>query len=148
MSNSLFVDTLGWANIFVPSEKSHTIAAAHFRQAIFTEQPIITTNYVIAELIALLHSPLGITRSKLFQHIDVVRSNPYITRIRIDAELDQTAWNLCKARSDKPWSLVDCTSFVLMKQLKIQTALTTDDLRSVVDHRHFNQAGFIRLLKP
>ena len=66
MSNSLFVDTSGWANIFVPSEKSHTIAAAHFRQAILTEQPVIATNYVIAELVALLNSshcctaPLGL----------------------------------------------------------------------------------------
>ena len=64
---------------------------------------------------------------------------PYVQIIHIDKASDTKAWELCKARPDKAWSLVDCTSFVLMKQLKIQEALTTD--------QHFEQAGFIRLLK-
>jgi predicted nucleic acid-binding protein len=42
-------------------------------------------------------------------------------------------------RKDKDFSLVDCSSFVLMKELGISAALTTD--------QHFEQAGFIRLLK-
>ena len=36
--------------------------------------------------------------------------------------------------SDKDFSFTNCTSFVVMKELWIQTALTTD--------RHFSQAGF------
>ncbi|MFM6058496.1 MAG: hypothetical protein ACKO1I_17670 [Microcystis aeruginosa] len=52
---------------------------------------------------------------------------------------DTLAWTLCKSRIDKAWSLVDCTSFIVMQQMEIQEALTTD--------QHFEQAGFIRLLK-
>jgi predicted nucleic acid-binding protein len=37
------------------------------------------------------------------------------------------------------WSLVDCASFVVMRQQGIVEALTTD--------HHFEQAGFVRLLK-
>ncbi len=42
-------------------------------------------------------------------------------------------------RPDKEWSLVDCASFVLMRQREINEALTSD--------HHFEQAGFSRLLK-
>jgi predicted nucleic acid-binding protein len=35
---------------------------------------------------------------------------------------------------DKEFSFTDCTSFVVMRQLRIREALTTD--------RHFVQAGF------
>jgi uncharacterized protein len=53
--------------------------------------------------------------------------------------MDAIAWKLCKSRPDKEWSLVDCTSFAIMQQLKVQESLTTD--------HHFEQAGFVRLLK-
>lgn len=42
-------------------------------------------------------------------------------------------------RSDKEWSLTDCISFVVMLREKITEALTGD--------RHFEQAGFVALLK-
>jgi predicted nucleic acid-binding protein len=42
-------------------------------------------------------------------------------------------------RPDKEWSLVDCTSFVLMERRGLTEALTTD--------HHFEQASFVRLLQ-
>lgn len=42
-------------------------------------------------------------------------------------------------RPDKDWSLIDCMSFVVMEDMAIEEALTTD--------RHFEQAGFRALLK-
>ena len=46
---------------------------------------------------------------------------------------------LYKERTDKEWSLTDCISFVIMRDLKLSAALTAD--------RHFEQAGFMALLK-
>ncbi|HEX8230861.1 MAG TPA: hypothetical protein VF826_16315 [Chloroflexia bacterium] len=60
--------------------------------------------------------------------------------VHIDKALDEQAWELLSKRPDKDWSLVDCSSFVVMRQRGIQEALTTD--------HHFEQAGFTRLLKP
>jgi predicted nucleic acid-binding protein len=57
----------------------------------------------------------------------------------IDRTLDDHAWRFLKEREDKAWSLVDCSSFVVMKQHKILKGLTTD--------HHFEQAGFEKLLK-
>ena len=88
---------------------------------------------------ALLNSPLRVSRPRIFEIIDAIKTVDYVEIIHIDDVTDSLAWKLCKNRLDKAWSLVDCTSFVLMQQLSIQEALTTD--------QHFEQAGFIRLLK-
>ena len=47
---------------------------------------------------------------------------------------------LLEARADKSYSLADAVSFVLMRAHHIRDALTTD--------RHFEQEGFVRLLRP
>ena len=47
--------------------------------------------------------------------------------------------NLYLSRPDKDWSLTDCTSFVAMQERGLTDALTAD--------HHFEQAGFIALLK-
>jgi predicted nucleic acid-binding protein len=41
--------------------------------------------------------------------------------------------------ADKSWTLTDCISFVIMRDLNVTDALTGDE--------HFEQAGFIALLK-
>lgn len=49
------------------------------------------------------------------------------------------ALTLYAARSDKTWSLTDCTSFRIMEAHEIREALTHDT--------HFEQAGFRALLR-
>lgn len=138
--NKLFVDTSGWASLFVTQEPFHDRSAQLFNQAIQQRHLILTSNYILSELVALLHSPLRQPRSRIFEIVDAIRNAAYIETIHIDRTIDEAAWELCKQRPDKPWSLVDCSSFILMQRYGIQTALTTD--------HHFDQAGFIRLLKP
>jgi uncharacterized protein len=135
----LFVDTSGWASLFIPTESFHSQAAQCFTQAQQQRQTLLTTNYIVTELVALLGSRQRAPRTRLFQYIDSIKTAPLVELIHIDPATDAIAWELCKSRPDKAWSLVDCTSFVIMEQLGIQAALTTD--------QHFEQAGFMRLLK-
>lgn len=100
----------------------------------------MTTNYILTEVVALLTSPLRIPRPEIIAFIDGLKSSPYIEIVHIDPTLDDQAWQLLTHRQDKEWSLVDCASFVLMQERGVHEALTTD--------HHFEQAGFIRLLKP
>lgn len=86
-----------------------------------------------------MSSPLKIPRSKMIAFIDALKQSPLVEVIHVDPLLDEKAWQLLKSREDKGWSLTDCTSFVVMEERHINEALTTD--------RHFEQAGFIRLLK-
>lgn len=137
MPNKLFADTSGWASLFDARQPNHSEATQLFMQ-LRQQQISLVTNYVITELVALLHSPLRLPRPQIFQIIDSLKATHYLEIIHVDIATDTEAWNLCKGRPDKAWSLVDCTSFVIMQQLNIQMALTTD--------RHFEQAGFTRLL--
>jgi predicted nucleic acid-binding protein len=61
-----------------------------------------------------------------------------ITIIEGSHELFQRGVELFASRTDKEWSLTDCTSFVVMEEQGLSEALTAD--------RHFEQAGFIALL--
>ena len=124
--NSLFVDTSGWASLFVATQTYSPQAEQYFRLSVKNQHRIYTTNYVITELVALLNSPLRVSRSRIFEIIDAIKTATYIEVIHIDNRTDILAWTLCKSRLDKAWSLVDCSSFVVMQQLGIQEALTTD----------------------
>ena len=137
--SSLFVDTSGWASLFIHSQTYYPQAEQYFRLALQQKQKIYTTNYVIAELVALLNSPLRISRSRVFEIGDAIKIVNYVEVVHIDEATDALAWTLCKSRRDKAWSLVDCSSFVVMQKSSIQEALTTD--------QHFDQASFVRLLK-
>ena len=54
-------------------------------------------------------------------------------------DLLDRALGLYHQHADKEWTLTDCTSFVVMREREITTALTAD--------HHFEQAGFVSLLK-
>lgn len=56
----------------------------------------------------------------------------------MDAARFQATVKFFRKHCDKNWSFTDCSSFCLMKELKIREAFTTD--------HHFRQAGFTPLL--
>jgi predicted nucleic acid-binding protein len=134
----LFVDTSGWANLIDISQPYHDLAVQIYHDRRSQKHKIITTNYIICELVALLSSPLRIPRNKVIAFIQSLKKSPYIHIIHIDEMMDAKAWELLTQREDKEWSLVDCSSFIIMKQRRISEALTND--------HHFEQAGLIKLL--
>jgi predicted nucleic acid-binding protein len=69
--------------------------------------------------------------------INEVKKDATVEVVYIDQSLDDEAWRLLEARSDKEWSLVDASCFVVMKRFGMTQALTTD--------HHFVQAGFTQL---
>ncbi len=135
----IFVDTAGWASLFVKTGPFHQEAALLFRERKRAGTMFVTTNYVLLELAALLTSPVKLPRAKMLEYIEAIKQAPYVKVVHIDERLDSAGWALLKSRADKDWSLVDAVSFVVMEERGIKEALTTD--------RHFEQVGFIRLLK-
>lgn len=135
----LFVDTSGWANLIDFSQPFHPLSANIYQNARVQKHKIITTSYIVSELVALLASPLRIPRLKAIAFIQSLKTSPYVEVIHINKEIDTKAWELLINRPDKEWSLVDCSSFIVMQERKITASLTSD--------HHFEQAGFIRLLK-
>ncbi|MFN5763512.1 MAG: hypothetical protein ACK596_06530 [Pseudanabaena sp.] len=64
MSN-LFVDTSGWASLFISTQTYYPQAEQYFRLALQQKKKIYTTNYIITELVSLLNSPIRISRSRI-----------------------------------------------------------------------------------
>lgn len=57
---------------------------------------------------------------------------------RHSSQIFDKAFALYKKYDDKEWSLVDCISFIVMRERGIKQALTFD--------RHFDQAGFVAIM--
>jgi uncharacterized protein len=136
---SWFADTSGWAAWLGRREPSHGLAVSLVTQARQDGRHLVTTNYVLNELVALLTNPLRMPRGQQVQLLTDLRTATWVDIVHIDPALDSAAWALWMSRPDKDWSLVDCASFVVMQRQGLTGALTTD--------HHFEQAGFIRLLK-
>lgn len=135
----IFADTAGWGHLVDASQKYHTRAATLYRRARQQRRKLIITNYILTELVALLLGPLRIPRPRLTAFIEGLKTSPYVEIVHVDPTLDAQAWRLFTQQSDKEWSLVDCASFVVMRQRGLLDAFTTD--------HHFEQAGFVCLLK-
>ena len=135
---NIFADTAGWGHLLDSSQPHHLLAATIYRMARQDGRKLVTTNYILAELVALLTSPLRVPRPQVINYITGIKTSPYVQVIHVDATGDEQAWQLLQQRPDKAWSLVDCASFIVMQQHGLTEALTTD--------QHFKQAGFVVLL--
>lgn len=135
----IFADTSGLADLVDPRQAEYPLAKNIYQQVREQRRKLVTTNYILAELVALLTSSLRIPRPLIITALQRFRASPHIEVLFISADVEERAWQLPINRPDKDWSLVDCTSYVVMQQYGIVEALTTD--------HHFEQAGFIRLLR-
>ena len=70
---------------------------------------------------------------------EVLLDPTVVDLIRLAPEDEQRAWTLFLARPDKTYSYTDCTSFVLMRRLRLQQAIALD--------ADFQREGFL-LLAP
>ena len=81
--SDLFVDTSGWANLIDVSQPFHSLSVKTYQNMRSQKHKIITTSYIITELIALLSSPLRIPRPKAIAFIQSLKTSPYVEVIHI-----------------------------------------------------------------
>ncbi len=136
--HSLFVDTSGWIEIFGVDEPFHKKARDILAQAVGGRRPIITTNYVITEFVGNGCKKCKLSRAGLFKAVDEITKLRGIEIVHISAEIHAEEIARLRKWLDKDWSLVDATSFNIMRKHGITEALTKDE--------DFVQAGFIKLL--
>lgn len=83
---------------------------------------LVTSNHVIAETLTVL--------SQKVSHDIAIEFNekwaPKMEVIHIDEELEEAAFDIFKKIKSKNVSFVDCTSFALMRHLKISKVFTFD----------------------
>src|SRR5438128_1218240 len=112
----LFADSSGWACWVDASQHLHTLAVLAVDVAFLNGDRIITTNWVLAELGALLSSPLRMPKPKQIAFIKNLRVTTWVEIVAVDSALEAAGWRLWENRSDKDWSPVDCVSFEIMRR--------------------------------
>lgn len=135
---ALLVDTAGWMACADSADPAHLRSCAARDSALEAGQPLVTTDFVVDETLTLIRLRLGLDAAHAWwQQID---GSPRLRWERIDSDRFETARNLFFQYRNKDFSFTDCTSFVIMRELRLTHALTTD--------RHFRQMGFETLPGP
>ena len=128
----LFADTAGWMACADEADPAHRHAVAARDRWLESGGGIVTTDYIIDETLTLLRVRLGLRAAELWW-----RQIEGSTRLRwecVGIERADKARAIFFRFLDKDYSFTDCTSFVVMKELRLRQALTTD--------KHFAQMGF------
>jgi predicted nucleic acid-binding protein len=130
--NGLFVDTAGWICPADAADPEHE--AARIARDSWLEQGriFVSTDYVVDETLTLVRMRLGLHAAARWW--DQVERSSRLRWEWIAPARAEKARTWFFRWSDKSFSFTDCTSFVVMRELRLRRALTTD--------RHFRVAGF------
>jgi uncharacterized protein len=130
--NTVFLDTGYVLALELLNDQNHRAAAQHWRSLKKRLPPLVTTSYVFDEVVTYFNS-----RGYHAKAVEVgnrLLQSPSVQFVQVDEGLFMEGWQYFQQHQDKSYSLTDCISFVVMKKLKIETALAFD--------QHFVQAGF------
>ena len=133
----VFADTAYWIALFNPRDQLHTRATQ--ASAELTRVRIVTSDWVLTELLNGFAKSGPQVRSAASTAVVALRSNTNVTVVPQTRQAFTAALGLYRERSDKGWSLTDCSSFLIVRELGIDAALTSD--------KHFEQAGCKALLR-
>jgi predicted nucleic acid-binding protein len=131
----LFVDTAGWVACADAADPAHKRSATARDHWLDRGGLLVTTDYVADETLTFLRLRLGLDATEAWWR-QVDGSSRLRWELVTPARADK-ARNLFFRYRDKEFSFTDCASFVVMNELKLREALTTD--------HHFVQAGFTLL---
>ena len=131
-AEAVFIDTSFVLALVNPDDQYHAWSVQAAANLALNAVQRVTTEAVLIEI------GNGLSRGRRrmlgLQAIRLLRNDPKLNIAPVDAALIDRAVELFAARMDKEWGLTDCISFVVMRDLGLTRALTTDD--------HFAQAGF------
>lgn len=127
----IFLDTSAFLAI-ENRKDSHHHEAVFFRDSCLKEgKGFITTDYILDESYTMLRFRAGHLIAVQFG--EALRKSRFLRIELVSPEIIEKAWHLFKRFSNHDFSFTDCTSFITMESLHIQTAFTFD--------HHFKEYG-------
>jgi uncharacterized protein len=135
VNGAVFIDTSAWYAGVDRGDTSHALASRRFQRLVAEESTLVTTNHVISETYTLLRVRFHPTVVHGF--LQRLRSSRLTRRVFVLESWEEAAEDLLVQYADQPFSYVDATSFVTMRRLGLDEALTFD--------HHFSVAGFALL---
>jgi uncharacterized protein len=131
----VFVDTGAWFALQVEDDAHHAAARRTFPVLMAVCRSLVTSNLVIGETYTLLRMTAEHAEAQRF--IEKIKQSAKLERVFVTESGEQQAYQLLQRYADQPFSFVDATSFVIMRQQRIRYAFAFD--------RHFVTAGFLRI---
>jgi len=130
---ALFVDTSAWV---AAADAADPLGAAVRRERdewLAAGGTLVTTDYVVDETLTTIRLRLGLPAAEAWwQQVD---GSPRLRLESIDVGRAERARSVFFRYADKDFSFTDCTSFAVMRELRLQKALTLD--------HHFAQMSFV-----
>ena len=133
---SLFVDTSALLAFLDADQPRHADVIDAWDRAVTESRPLATSNYVLVESFSLVQRRLGLEPLRALSDILV----PMLRPIWVDEVLHAAAVAALLAANRRGLSLVDCTSFELMRRHGLTDALALD--------ADFTRQGFRLLPEP
>ena len=134
----LFVDTAGWVAAADAADPLSTRVRGERDEWLAGGGILVTTDYVIDETLTTIRLRLGLPAAEAWwQQVD---GSSRLRIETIDVGRAERARSLFFRYTDKDFSFTDCTSFAVMKDLRLRKVLTLD--------HHFAQMSFELLPEP
>ncbi|HCS39282.1 MAG TPA: VapC toxin family PIN domain ribonuclease [Anaerolineaceae bacterium] len=131
----VFIDTSAILAILNSDDHFHEPAKNEWIRIIESQDALFSSNYIIVETIALLQRRFGNEAVRIF----ITNFQPLVDLIWIDEKTHEAALSVVKTINQRDLSLVDCTSFEIMRQMDISHVFTFDS--------HFSEQGFSAIPK-
>ncbi|MBI4843670.1 MAG: PIN domain-containing protein [Nitrospirae bacterium] len=127
----IFIDTSAFFALLDSNDSNHKKAKNAWSSMLNPENILVTSDYILVECFALIQNRLGMEAVRAF-HEDVL---PVVNIEWINSGVHRSGVSALLASSRRRLSLVDCTSFEIMRNLGIRTVFTFDP--------HFKEQSFI-----
>jgi len=135
-SRRVFGDTSFFFALVAKRDPAHRLAVAAYEKLLRAGARVVTTDYVVDETLTLTKARIDAPTS--LSLLDRMERSDSIDLELITSDKFLASKHYFRKHSDHGYSFTDCTSFVVMDELEIRAALTTD--------RHYKEAGFEVLL--
>ncbi len=132
-----FADSGYWIALLNPRDELHETAVQV--SSGFGTTIIVTSEMVLTEVLNHFAESGQFLRSTACAFVERLCDSPDCQVVPQTSGLFRNALRHYKQRPDKNWSLTDCASILMMESEGVKEVLTHD--------RHFQQAGFIPLLR-
>jgi predicted nucleic acid-binding protein len=129
---ALFVDTSGWVASVNQADLHHAATTRALEEWLQKGGVLVTTDYVVDETMTHMRKRFGLEVTQTWW--EKIEFSDRLLVEWVGQERAEKAREIFFRHRDKDYSFTDCTSFVVMKELKLKQALATD--------KHFAQAGF------
>ncbi len=129
----IFIDTSAFYALLDKSDLNYSRAARFFISILEKDLSLCTSNYILVETIALIQHRLGIKALQAF----IENILPLVEILWVDSVTHQQAVEKLLKLKRRKLSLVDITSFVIMRTYRIKQVFCFD--------KHFREQGFVVL---